>query len=139
MTPYATFFLQFIWQPYSNATLALLPPICMESSHLWRLRTSLICWEIVEPHHPDRVKRQFGMYQGIPQATSYDHRLHHLGQRGNWSKDWRQEHRQYIEYWGMRVEMIYTSKPVQMCSHDYMTWFRRITIWRVGHLLCRPT
>ena len=130
--------LQFTWQPYTADRLASLPAICTESAHLWSSRTFLICWEVVEAYYPDRVMRQFGMYQVIPADTAYDQTLHRHGQRGNWSKDWRNEHALYLQHWQRRGDTIFTFAPGPLCSPDYMPWFRRITMWIIGNSELRP-
>lgn len=57
---------QFKWQPYTNEILSKLPEHCREGSNILRYKGPLICFCIVEPHHPDRCLRQFGMVQSIP-------------------------------------------------------------------------
>jgi len=54
-----------VWEPYPDEVLQTLPPIYWHGSHIWRARISLICYEIVEMHVPDRVLRQFSLNQHI--------------------------------------------------------------------------
>ncbi|KAL8262537.1 hypothetical protein R6Q59_023886 [Mikania micrantha] len=48
----------------------------------------LIVWEIVEPHHPSRVMRQFGMLQHIPNSIpltlDQHHTIHNLNRGDGW-------------------------------------------------------
>uniref|UniRef100_A0ACD5ZDG0 Uncharacterized protein n=1 Tax=Avena sativa TaxID=4498 RepID=A0ACD5ZDG0_AVESA len=39
---------------------------CMQEAHLWRIRASLICVYAIEFHLPQRVMRQFGLFQETP-------------------------------------------------------------------------
>ncbi|KAK1257686.1 hypothetical protein QJS04_geneDACA016812 [Acorus gramineus] len=59
---------QVIWQPYVG-TYAVLPFACRDHMELWLARVSLICFDIVEMHVPDRVTRQFGVHQDIPSTV----------------------------------------------------------------------
>ena len=80
------------------------------------------------------------MFQAIPQPSTYVRRLHDTNIRGaNWQKDWRKEHELYIQHWQRRADVVFTSEPVPMCAHDYMAWFRRITMWIIGNAQLRPT
>ncbi|KAL9659078.1 hypothetical protein QQ045_010939 [Rhodiola kirilowii] len=48
----------FIWRPYDYAMLRLLNPICIEGQQTtWRVDVPLICYNIIEWHHPARVAR----------------------------------------------------------------------------------
>ncbi|RLN19338.1 hypothetical protein C2845_PM02G06120 [Panicum miliaceum] len=57
---------QITWDPYTPNLIAGLPATCTFGSAVWRSRTPLICFQIVEMHVPDRVLQQFGMVQHIP-------------------------------------------------------------------------
>ncbi|XP_076930025.1 serine/threonine-protein phosphatase 7 long form homolog [Bidens hawaiensis] len=76
---------QFMWKPYDD-DLHILPQICRNGEQCWRSETYLICWEIVEPHIPSRVLRQFGMFQPIPMNTLLnvdEHKnLHNISRAG---------------------------------------------------------
>ncbi|KAL9658896.1 hypothetical protein QQ045_015558 [Rhodiola kirilowii] len=51
----------FIWRPYDYAMLQLLNPVCIEGLQTtWRADVPLICYNIIEWHHPARVARQYG-------------------------------------------------------------------------------
>jgi len=54
------------WKPYTDIVLQSLPPICTAGAHIWRARMPILCMENVKMHVPDRLLRQFGMYQHIP-------------------------------------------------------------------------
>ena len=107
-----------------------LPYICLADQEIWRTMSSLICFEIVEWHRPERVLRQFGLHQEIPPACSYDQQLHRVDARGRHQRDWVMYHAPYIALWDTRAARIITSPPMVglMDFHDpYMQWYRRIT------------
>nr|POE67831.1 serine/threonine-protein phosphatase 7 long form like [Quercus suber] len=56
---------QIVWQPY-EAHFAHLPDFCVAGRGTWTARVPLVCFCIVEAHHPDRVLRQFGLAQERP-------------------------------------------------------------------------
>ncbi|KAL2254564.1 UNVERIFIED_CONTAM: Serine/threonine-protein phosphatase 7 long form, partial [Sesamum indicum] len=76
---------QFIWQPYdmdSNVIMAYTDEL---NPQLWRSFVPLIFYAIVEMHRPERVVRQFGMRQNVPESTdTRDMSLHQISQRGYW-------------------------------------------------------
>lgn len=74
---------QFIWQPYSTATVDALPTYCLTGQRIWRYNSPLICIFIVEHHMIERVMRQFGMVQFIPLDANYSRDLHKITLKGN--------------------------------------------------------
>ncbi|KAL0406979.1 UNVERIFIED_CONTAM: hypothetical protein Slati_4011800 [Sesamum latifolium] len=76
---------QFIWQPYDMDSDVIMAYAADFNPQLWRSSCPLIFYAIVEMHHPERVIRQFGMRQNIPEATdTRDMSLHQISQRGYW-------------------------------------------------------
>ena len=55
------------WTPYTQDLLQELPAICTAVRYLWAARLPLLCRRITAHHLPDRVMRQFGMAQHIPE------------------------------------------------------------------------
>ena len=55
-----------IWNPYTQDVLVDLPQICLSGMHSWLCKTPIICMRDVEMYNPDRVMRQFGLQQHIP-------------------------------------------------------------------------
>ncbi|KAJ0978892.1 hypothetical protein J5N97_014366 [Dioscorea zingiberensis] len=56
-----------VWKPYKKELIRRLPQICTESKDIWMARVPLICMDYAEMHLPDRVMRQFGLIQHIPE------------------------------------------------------------------------
>ena len=90
-----------MWQPY-EAELGHLPEFCVAGRDTWIARVPLLCFCIVERHHPDCVLRQFGLAQQPPDNVVYDDRLHGIDLCGKVEKNWREEHGPYILEWDMR-------------------------------------
>jgi hypothetical protein len=67
---FATF--QVDWEPYGRgrdfgyARTFELNPACLADQCLWQMRCPLICFWAVEHHMPQRVMRQFGLFQVNP-------------------------------------------------------------------------
>ncbi|KAL0366486.1 UNVERIFIED_CONTAM: Serine/threonine-protein phosphatase 7 long form [Sesamum radiatum] len=64
---------QFIWQPYDLDSDVIMAYAADFNPQLWRSSCPLIFYAIVEMHHPERVLRQFGMRQNIPEAIDSGH------------------------------------------------------------------
>ncbi|CDP03974.1 unnamed protein product [Coffea canephora] len=122
---------QFIWMPYPDDVLASLPEYCRRGARIWRARVPLIFWHIVEFYFPDRVLRQFGMKQNIPQSVDTDRGgLHQLGLAGFAGRNWAEFHSVWIGHWNDRAnaevsgESTHTFSP----SNDYLSWYHRHTV-----------
>ncbi|KAK4384769.1 hypothetical protein Sango_2600900 [Sesamum angolense] len=64
---------------------------------LWRSICPLIFYAIMEMHHPERVLRQFGMMQNIPdQPDTRDMSLHKITRSNRTGTDWVLQHILYI-------------------------------------------
>ncbi|KAD6119504.1 hypothetical protein E3N88_10775 [Mikania micrantha] len=124
---------KFNWSPYENV-FHLLPRICLSGQASWRCETHLIFWEIVEPHLPSRVMRQFRMFQPIPVNTHFgeqEHiRLHKISRTGGRNVNWLQKHNQYVLSWIGRHNHIVTEELTDSCvvSLEYMQWYLPRTI-----------
>ena len=54
---------------------------------MWTARVSLVCFCIVERHHPNRVLRQFGLVQEPLDDVMYNDRLHRIDLHGKVEKN----------------------------------------------------
>lgn len=123
-------FSQFIWEPYTNEVLELLAPICRSDAHIWRTVAPLICFDIVEWHHPERVLRQFGHGQMIPGSCDFDVQLHKTDRRGKSGHDWLAHHGQQVAMWNAREQSVVDAQHIQdspALRAQYMDWYKRIT------------
>ncbi|KAK4491786.1 hypothetical protein RD792_002562 [Penstemon davidsonii] len=132
---------QFVWEPYPDDVLASLPEYCLSGKNIWQTLSPLICFDVVEFHHPDRVLRQFGQQQTIPAFCDTIPDIHLTDRRGRQNYDWALHHRQFVDMWADRYSRIVTA-PVIDCQMDqsdsYMIWYRRITRLLIGNPDTRP-
>lgn len=110
-----------------------LPDICIAGQPIWMSMTSLICWNLVEPHMPQRVLRQFGIVQPYIPILNRFHpeEFRKQDRRGKSGRDWVTYHHNYIQEWDNRHGLLwsdydFSNEPV--ASDEYMNWFRRITV-----------
>lgn len=93
---------------------------------------ALICWEIVEFYYPNRVMRQFGMVQAIPDRPNAHLDLHAIGMRGS-DKDWSEEHKEHLQSWRDCRRSIQAGTEGDYVVPGYMDWFRLRTRWVIGN------
>ncbi|KAK9992927.1 hypothetical protein SO802_022630 [Lithocarpus litseifolius] len=120
---------QVVWEPYRDY-LDSLPAYCTAGQHIWRSVVPLIHFWVVEGHHPERVLRQFGMMQGIPDNIDTSLELHKITLQGKHDKNWVEEHAGPIAEWAAHAR-IAEAPPFhgEMSYHDeYMVWFRPRTV-----------
>ncbi|XP_050246951.1 protein MAINTENANCE OF MERISTEMS-like isoform X2 [Quercus robur] len=120
---------QIVWEPYRNY-LRSLPAYCTAGQRIWRSIVPLIHFWVVEGHHPERVLRQFGMKQGIPDDVDTSIELHKITLQGKHEKDWARIHAPHIAKWAAHARI--ADAPAfhgEMNYNDkYLVWFRPRTI-----------
>ena len=97
---------------------------------MWTVWVPLVCFCIVETHHPDRVLRQFRLVQEKPNHVVYDDRLHGIDLHGKVDKNLRVEHASYIFTWDTRQQRLYHVPPQigeMPCDHAYYRWYCPVT------------
>ena len=126
---------QFIWEPYAGI-LDRLPDYCLAGRPLWRYRGPLICVYIVEPHQPDRVARQFGMIQRIPDQPHYSQEHHAMTLRGQKVLDYIQTHQPSVTHWQHRMEHIWIDDLIDgdAIVPEYMDWYLPRTVRFLSHI-----
>lgn len=101
----------------------------------------LICFDVVEFHHPDRVLRQFGQHQTIPAVCDTIRDIHLTDRRGRQNYDWAHHHRQFVDMWSERCARVVSGPPIDGpvdLNDPYMVWYRRITRLLIGNPATRP-
>ncbi|KAL0313103.1 UNVERIFIED_CONTAM: Serine/threonine-protein phosphatase 7 long form [Sesamum radiatum] len=123
--------LQFIWQPYDMDSDVIMAYAADFNPQLWRSSCPLIFYAIVEMHHPERVLRQFGMRQNIPEATdTRDMSLHQISHKNRTGTDWNLQHIQYISRWQRRYDTVVQRPPISNrrdTERGYWEWYNNIT------------
>ncbi|KAF1885815.1 hypothetical protein Lal_00042684 [Lupinus albus] len=103
---------QFVWTPYQNIDVVGQIP------DMARSRVPLICFAIIEWHAADRVMRQFGLQQPIPQDPINLQKQHKMDLRGKNDYNWQQKHDQWIQIWNHREDYVMNGLPsVQPLYH----------------------
>lgn len=118
----------FTWQPYTAEILASLPEHCREGSGIWCYKGPVICFCFVEPHHPDRCLRQFGMIQDIPSPAAYSHDLHKIDLKGKTDSNWLAMHRDHLAQWDRREQHVSVGQVGVGVSDGYNKWYSSITV-----------
>ena len=111
-----------VWEPYPDEVLQTLRPIYRCGSHIWRARVPLICVEIVEMHVPDRVLRQFGLNQHIPEVVEQLPRVDRKRR-----VDCAHFHVALIDQWADRVDRVQDQRHPLIDRSEYMRWYWGIT------------
>ncbi|KAH1202730.1 Serine/threonine-protein phosphatase 7 long form [Glycine max] len=122
---------EFLWEPYTTNVMSALPPICLVGSITWCAVVPLICFHVVEWHQPNKVLRQFGMQQPIPECPSQPLNIHGLTLKGKQDENWFQLLAPMISQWNNRAEFRVDVYPRQedllSFNSNYMVWYRRKT------------
>ncbi|KAL0312183.1 UNVERIFIED_CONTAM: hypothetical protein Sradi_5617600 [Sesamum radiatum] len=122
---------QFIWQPYDMDSDRIMAYAADFTPELWRSTCPLIFYAIVEIHHPERVLRQFGMRQNIPEMPdSRDMTLHQISRKARTGTDWGVQHILHIRRWQRRRDTIVNRPPISNERHTergYSEWYNNIT------------
>ncbi|KAL0290913.1 UNVERIFIED_CONTAM: protein MAINTENANCE OF MERISTEMS [Sesamum angustifolium] len=122
---------RFIWQPYDMESNVIMAYAKDFNPQLWRSICPLIFYAIVEMHHPERVLRQFGMMQNIPdQPDTRDMSLHKITRSNRTGTDWVLQHILYITKWQRRYDTIIQRQPISNrrdTDRGYWKWYNNIT------------
>ncbi|KAL5166317.1 Serine/threonine-protein phosphatase 7 long form [Glycine soja] len=122
---------EFVWEPYPSTVISLLPPVCLVGSLAWYAVVPLICFQVIEWHQPDRVLRQFGMQQPIPESPSQPLNIHGITLKGKHDENWGQLFAPMIDQWNnrhaFRVDAYPRQEGLLSFNSDYMVWYRRKT------------
>ncbi|XP_040870834.1 serine/threonine-protein phosphatase 7 long form homolog [Glycine max] len=122
---------EFVWESYPSTVISLLPPVCLVGSLAWYAVVPLICFQVIEWHQPDRVLRQFGMQQPIPESPSQPLNIHGITLKGKHDENWGKLFAPMIHQWNnrhaFRVDAYPRQEGLLSFNSDYMVWYRRKT------------
>ncbi|KAF1885190.1 hypothetical protein Lal_00029079 [Lupinus albus] len=99
-------------------------------SDICRASVPLICFAIVEWHASDRVMRQFGLQQTIPQDPSNFDKLHKMDLRGKNEYNWPKKHEVWIKISESREQCVVNGVPDNETLYhhsQYMQWYLQRT------------
>ncbi|XP_073056901.1 serine/threonine-protein phosphatase 7 long form homolog [Primulina eburnea] len=120
---------QFNWTVYDFEALDVQAFIKGHQGEIWRCVCPLICFDIVEMYRPNRVLRQFGMRQRIPEPATDGDDLHNLSPTGHRNFDWKEFHSGPIEIWKNKEKHIADDMLVSgLVDYQYKKWYNNITI-----------
>ncbi|KAK4392749.1 Serine/threonine-protein phosphatase 7 long form [Sesamum angolense] len=118
-------------QPYNMESNVIMAYAGDFNPQLWRSICPLIFYAIVEMHHPERVVRQFGMMQNIPdQPDTRDMSLHKITRSNRTGTDWVLQHILYITRWQRRYDTVIQRQPISNrrdTDRGYWEWYNNIT------------
>ncbi|KAK9051618.1 hypothetical protein SSX86_028245 [Deinandra increscens subsp. villosa] len=127
---------EFTWRPYEHVA-HLINPMYTRGRACWNCDTYLVVFEVVEPHLPSRVMRQFGFFQTVPNnllITRDEHTTLHGLSRKATTINWNQECAMYIAHWINRMAHVVTGQECggeYRASPMYMNWFLERTAFYV--------
>ncbi|XLU27125.1 hypothetical protein S245_063191, partial [Arachis hypogaea] len=120
---------QFVWQAYGigNIDPDVIPLDIHHNSVIWSATVPLISFECIKWHAFDRVRRQFGLSQGVPNqegdlGASYGEIL-----TGPKNQDWANTHSSWVMQWTNRYshtlsdDLVHLHYPLEI----YMHWYRQ--------------
>ncbi|RVW86233.1 Serine/threonine-protein phosphatase 7 long form-like [Vitis vinifera] len=104
------------------------PPLGMR----WRdeFCTTSTPMHVLPQYRPDRVLRQFGLLQHIPEQCDTELGLHKYDLRGRHDLDWMSIHHHYIQRWEAKYDHLARAEATSTSygySHPYMVWYCSIT------------
>ena len=96
--------MQVVWTPYDNYFHLW----CLAKKHIRTTTAPLLCFQIVEYYHPERVMRQFGLLQKCSKwpTNNFDKSVHCVKMTGKFGVNWLDKHDQYYRLWNMWAEHV---------------------------------
>ncbi|RYR03776.1 hypothetical protein Ahy_B06g083066 [Arachis hypogaea] len=118
----------FVWQAYGIGHVGpdLIPLDIRHNSAIWSARVPLISFECVEWHATDRIRRQFGLNQGVPDQPRDLGASHGEVLTGPKNQDWANTHSVWVMEWTNRYSHVLVDEmgPPHYSLDTYMHWYR---------------
>ena len=111
--------LQVVWTPYDN----YLHPWCLAEKYIWITTAPLLCFQIVEYYHPEKVMQQFGLLQRCPKwpTDNLDKSVHCVKLTRMSGVNW---HTQYYRLWNEHAKNVVGDDNFHL-GVDYTTWYHQ--------------
>ncbi|XVE78349.1 hypothetical protein DITRI_Ditri13aG0137800 [Diplodiscus trichospermus] len=116
------------WLPYKSIDTRIIPQEITSTLVFGRSQTMLICFDLAERHHPNRVLRQYGMRQSIPEDVAQWERKSRGAAGG---VDLSNKMGSELREWADRALHIVEADD-NADENEYMAWYLRITRKIVG-------
>ncbi|XP_021300818.1 protein MAIN-LIKE 2 isoform X1 [Herrania umbratica] len=116
------------WLPYKHMDSTVIPEEIRSTLVLGRSKTMLICFDKAERHLPDRVLRQYGLFQPIPEDVARWVRKSR-GVDGGVDLSGKMES-ELNEWAGRKLHIVEGDNDAD--ENEYMWWYLRITRKVVG-------
>ncbi|QHO00264.1 uncharacterized protein DS421_13g405010 [Arachis hypogaea] len=117
----------FVWDAYSPNRVAphVIPFDINNGANFLSATVPLICFEAVEWHPTDRIRRQFGFHQDPPVEAMKLGASHNIVLTGPKNKNWGVEDAVWISQWLNSSMCVLTSEHVDnyQPSDQYMDWY----------------
>ncbi|RYR15408.1 hypothetical protein Ahy_B04g072150 [Arachis hypogaea] len=120
---------KFVWEPYAigRTDPDVIPADIRQHSAIWSATVPLISFECIEWHASDRVRRQFGLTQGVPPQECDLGEAHGQVLTGPKNQDWSGTHSAWVMHWMNRFShvLVQDTVPSQNQLDIYLHWYRR--------------
>ncbi|XLU97815.1 hypothetical protein S245_012155, partial [Arachis hypogaea] len=125
-------------QPYAigRTDLDVSPADIRQHSAIWSATVPLISFECIEWHASDRLRRQFGLTQGVPQQERDLGEAHGQVLTSPKNQDWSGTHSVWVMHWMNRYShiLVQDTVPSQHQSDIYLHWYRRVGLMHLVDL-----
>ncbi|XP_015953368.1 serine/threonine-protein phosphatase 7 long form homolog [Arachis duranensis] len=118
----------FVWEPYAIGRTdpdVILPDIRQHSA-IWSATILLISFECIEWHASDRLRRQFGLTQGVPNQERDLGEAHGEVLTSSKNQDWSGTHSFWVMHWMNRYShvLVEHTVPSQHQADIHLHWYR---------------
>lgn len=111
-----------MWCLYSDAFLKQLPAICRADPEVWRAKVLLICQDIIEMHHPNRVMQQFGIQKNILSFLVLVESLEGKKPAQRWIL-----YAVYTSQWSYRLNFVVHKQLELLQTDEFLIWYIAVT------------
>ncbi|XP_024314527.1 uncharacterized protein LOC100835706 [Brachypodium distachyon] len=128
---------EVIWDPFSQDDIVNvggdvgLSVQCTYDSGIWMTRCKLVFAHMVEPYEPERVMRQFGLFQEVPPPPprGISHDVHTQTNQGKNRHNWRLANQTWIQAWSDALtDIVDEARGYDPRTYEeYLEWYVQST------------